>query len=228
MAPRRPIGVNTSAKALRALAAECGLSPLCKPCGWAEKPNIPRPWKQQLPGTPYSPPTPDPLAGLRVTLRGDDRPSTVTGPATPMGPGLLQRGRVSTRYECQGAVMVRTPLGIETPVPRSVVRERARLEDAARATCRCAGLPYPHRVASSPLCEVHPRGVGALRELSRDAYEEGDDERAAALDATAARLERLQGEAYAAAEKRRAAPKTEYKRRVSAAKRDARREGWDV
>lgn len=225
MAPRKPLDVNTSSKALRELASACGLSPLCKPCGWQKK-AVPKAWKQQLPGTPYTPATRDPLEGLAVTLRGDAGPSKVTGPATPMGPSLLQMGRVSTRYECQGAVMVKTPLGLETPVPRSVVRERARLELPDRQTCKCNGLPYPHRVASSPLCEVHPRNPSALREFSRDAYEEGDDDRAADFDATAARLEQLQEEAYRASEKRRGETKSAYQKRISAAKRDARRAGW--
>lgn len=224
--PRKALSVNTSSKALQRLAQECGLSPLCKPCGWSTK-RVPRAWKQQLPGTPYD--AAEALRGLRVTLRGDAAPSEVLGPATPMGPSLLQRGRVSTRYECQGAVMVKTPLGLEVPVPRSVVRERARAaSQPARMTCGCAGLPYPHRVASSQLCESHPRNPAALRELARDAYEEGDDERAATVERAARDLEELQAEAYRAADKRRMEPKSTYKRRLAQAKRDARAEGWDV
>lgn len=226
MAPRRPLGVNTASKALRKLAASCGLSPLCKPCGWDKKANIPRPWKQQLPGTPYD--ATEALRGLQVTLRGDAAPSVVTGPATPMGPGLLQRGRVSTRYECQGAVMVRTPLGIETPVPRSVVRERARLEEPGRQTCNCNGVPWPHRVGSLPACEFSGRGAGPLRELARDAYEVGDDDQADAHERAARALERLQAEMFTAAERRRMQPRSAYQKRVTAAKKDARREGWDV
>lgn len=225
MAPRRPLGVNSSAKALQRLAAEVGLSPLGRTCGWAGR-KVPRAWKQQLPGTAYD--ADEPLRGLRATLRGDDGPSVVVGSATPMGPGLLQRGRVSQRYECQGSVMVRTPLGLEVPVPRSVVRERARLEEPTRATCRCAGLAWPHRVASSPLCELHPRNASALRELARDAYEEGDDDRAAALEGSARKLEQLQADIFRDAEKRAVGGRREYQKRLAAAKRDARREGWDV
>lgn len=225
MPARRPAGVNSSAKALQRLAKECGLSPLCKPCGWPGK-KVPAAWKRQLPGTPYD--AEEPLRGLRATLRGDSAPSVVVGPATPMGPGLLQRGRVSTRYECQGSVMVRTPLGLEVPVPRSVVRERARLAKPARATCRCAGLPYPHRVASSPLCELSPRNAPALRDLARDAYEEGDDDRASELEGRASALERLQMDVFRDAEARAAKGRADYRKRLTAARRDARREGWDV
>jgi len=124
--------------------------------------------------------------------------------------------------------MVRTPLGLEVPVPRSVVRERARLAEPARATCRCSGLPYPHRVASSPLCEHHAENPGALRESARDAYEEGDDERVAVLEGRASALEQLQMDVYGAAQKRAAQGKGVYQKRLTAAKRDARREGWAV
>lgn len=225
MPARRPLGVNSSSKALQRLVKECGLSPLCKPCGWSEK-KVPAPWKRQLPGTPYE--ADEPLRGRAVTLRGDSAPSVVVGPATPMGPGLLQRGRVSTRYECQGSVMVRTPLGLQTPVPRSVVRERMRLEQPERATCRCAGLPYPHRVASSKLCELHPQNAGALRDLARDAYEVGDDERAEEFGGRASALERLQAEVFRDAEMRAVKGRADYRKRLTQAKRDARREGWDV
>lgn len=223
MAPRRPLA--PSSKALAKMARECGLSPLCEPCGWRER-RVPRAWRQQLPGTPYD--ADEPLAGLEVVLRGDDRPSRVVGPATPMGPSLLQMGRVSRRYECQGAVMVKTPLGLETPVPRSVVRERARLADPRRATCRCTGLPYPHRIASSPLCEQHPENAAALRERARDAYEEGDDERAEKLERRAAALDRRAEKAYREAEQRAGETRADYQKRITRAKKHARSQGWRV
>lgn len=219
--------VNTSNKRVAAsMAAGGGPSPLAVSGGWAQK-RVPRAWKRQLPGTPY--PCDDPAIGSRVTLRGDDAPSTVTGCATPTGPGLLQRGRVSDRYEHQGALMVKLPVGVEVPVPRSVVRERQRRErEAGRETCTCTGLPYPHRAASTPLCELHPENAGELTERARDAYETGDDDAAEEFRRRVEAIERRQGAAYQAAEARRAQGGREYRARVSRARKDARSEGWAV
>ena len=241
--------VNTSKKAIRdQMAKGCGPSPLCVPCGFRDK-RVPAAWKYALPGTPYE--ADDPMIGERVTLRGDASPSVVVGVATPIGPGLPQQGRVSKRRECEGALLLRTPLGVVTPVTRSVVRERRRQESKpGRATCTCAGLPYPHREASSPLCELHSASVGELGALASDAWE--DPERAEPRLIAAARraagkrgaavntaddarrvLEELQGRQaamYGEAERRLADPKTkkQYKARVASAKRAARALGWDV
>lgn len=217
--------VNTKNKRVqRSMADGGGPSPLAVSGRWATK-RVPSAWKRQLPGTPY--PCDDAAIGTEVTLRGDDAPSLVTGCATPVGPSLLQRGRVSDRYEHQGALMVRLPVGVEVPVPRSVVRERQRRErEAGRETCTCTGLPFPHRAASSPLCELHPDNAGELAARERDAYEVGDDDAAATFRAAVEDIERRQGEAYRAAEKRRAEGKGAYRKRVSAARRDARSEGW--
>ncbi|MFO0610672.1 MAG: hypothetical protein U0324_46350 [Polyangiales bacterium] len=237
-------GVNTRNKRLRAAMAEgCGPSPLCKPCGFSKKP-VRTEWRVMPPGTPYT--CDDPQVGKLVTLRGDTAPSVVVGCATPMGPGLLQMGRVSKRYECQGALVLRTPLGLHVLVPRSVVVERQRLQRPGRAVCSCTGLPWPHREASSPLCERHPSNPAALAELERAAYEGGERDEARFMAAASrakprARVETMddarrvlaallneQREAYDAADKRRAAPRSEYQKRVSAARREARAEGWDV
>lgn len=239
-------GTNTRAKAIReAMARGCGPSPLCVPCGFAEK-RVPAPWKASPPGTPY--PCDDAAIGSEVLLRGDTLPSRVVGCATPAGPGLLQFGRVSKRRECEGSLLVRTPLGVTIPVARSVVRERQRQRrEPGRATCSCAGLPWPHREGSTPLCERwQGGGLEELRELGRDAYEDDRREpqfiaaaqraargRVAVLTADDARsvveeLTRVQAETYEAAEARRMEPRSAYKKRVTAAKRAARREGWDV
>lgn len=236
--------VNTSNKRIRKQMAEgLGPSPLCLPCGWDGKP-VPSAWLRQMPGTEY--PCDDPRIGEQVTLKGDTAPSTIVGCATPMGPGLLQMGRVSDRYACQGSLVVETPLGLRVPVRRSTVTELKRAAKPGRRTCRCAGLPYPHREGSLPQCELAPGGgVAGLEELARDAYE--GDERDEARFITAARkntrgrvetiedaqrlidaLRQRQAAMYDAADARRMAPRSEYKKRVARAKRDARSEGWDV
>ncbi len=245
-------GVDTRKQAIRdAMAAGCGPSPLCAPCGFASK-RVPDAWKHAMPGTPYEPATPDPLTGKRVVLRGDEEYgsrgfSTVLGPATPIGPSLLQWGRTSKRRECEGAVMVKTPLGVVTPVTRSVVRERLRrAEKPGRATCYCAGLPWPHREASSPLCEKSGGGLAELAELERDAFEgsERDERRFMAAAARASKrenvetvddaraalreLEAAQAELYQRSEARRMEPKKDYKARLAAAKRAVRAAGWKL
>lgn len=235
--------VNTSSKSMeRALSKGCA-SPLCEPCGFAER-RVPAVWKTAQPGTPY--PCDDPMIGETVTLRGDTEPSTVVGCATPVGPSLLQWGRTSRRRECEGALVVRTPLGVETAVTRSVIRERRRQRTKpGRATCSCPGLPYPHREGSSPLCEKHPANLGELSQLSRDAYEGGprDETRFVAAARKAAKrgakvdslddanalvrmLEARQQEDFNAAVKRSMAPRSEYKKRLSAARKSARAAGW--
>lgn len=237
--------VNTGSKKIRAQMAEgCGPSPLCAPCKFSKK-RVPAVWRDALPGTPYA--SKDPLIGTEVILRGDTRPSTIVSAATPIGPSLLQLGRVSQRRQCEGAVIVKTPLGIRTPVTRSVVRERKRLAKPERAVCTCGGLPYPHRVASSPLCTQSDVSLEALADLSRDAYEGGErDEarfiaaarkaggrksRVSSVDEAArlfADLQRGQEELYHAADKRRMEPKSVYKKRLSDQRAMARKMGWSV
>jgi len=238
-------GVNTSNKNVkRSMERGSGPSPLALGCGWDRKSRVVPAWKRQLPGTEY--PCNDRMLGESVTLRGDTAPSRIVGCATPLGPGILQDGRVSDRYACQGSLVVETPLGLRVPVPRSKVVERRRASKPGRATCSCPGLPYPHREASSPHCEKHPSNASALEELARDAYEGGEaDERrlfAAArkakrtatvetLDDARALISSLQTEQEAmfrAAEKRRAEPRKAYKARVAAAKKDARAKGWKL
>lgn len=239
-------GVNTSKKKIREqMASGCGPSPLCRPCGFSKK-RVPAVWNTALPGTEY--PCDDPAIGAEVTLRGDLAPSRVVGCATPIGPSILQHGRVSKRRECEGALVVETPLGLRIPVTRSVVRERRRqASKPGRKTCSCAGMPYPHREGSSPLCERHPDNVVQLAELARDAYEGGDADEARFI-ASAARaskrgasvstiddaqavlraFETRQADDYQKAETRRLAPRREYKARLAKAKAALRAEGWDV
>lgn len=238
--------VNTSKRSIRdAMAAGCGPSPLCVPCGFRDKP-VPSAWKTSMPGTPY--PCDDPAIGSEVVLRGDSAPSVVVGCATPVGPSLLQLGRVSQRRQCEGALLVRTPLGIVTPVTRSVVRERKRrTSKPGRATCYCAGVAHPHREGSTPLCEKHPDNLGELVALSRDAYEGGerDEVRFIASASRAAKgrakvetvddanafvhaLEARQVEDYQKSEARRMEPRKVYKARLAKAKAEARRMGWAV
>lgn len=217
--------VNTRNKRVRKSMAEGGgPSPLAVSGDWKNK-RVPRAWKQQLPGTAY--PCNDPAIGSEVLLRGDAELSEVVGCATPVGPSLLQRGRVSDRYEHQGALMVRLPLGVEVPVPRSVVRERQRLaREPSRETCSCTGVPFPHRKGSLVECLYSAGGVEALADRARDRYEEGDDDGQREALALLAAVEARQGARYQDAERRRAEGKGAYRKRVSAAKRDARSEGW--
>lgn len=220
-------------------------SPLCVPCGFDKK-RVPDAWKHATPGTPY--PCSDPMIGEKVTLRGDTAPSTVVGCATPVGPSLLQWGRTSKRRECEGSLVVRTPLGVETAVTRSVVRERRRqATKPGRATCSCTGVPYPHREGSTPLCERAGGGLEELGALARDAYEGGarDEARFIAAASRAAKrgvkvetiddaaavlrgLEARQVEEFNASMKRAMAPRSEYRKRVAAAKKAAREAGWDL
>lgn len=102
---------------------------LCKLCGWEGR-MLPRAWVESPPGAPYA--GKSKLLGSKVRLRGDTVDSVVVSLATPVGPSLLQTGRLSRRASCEGAVIVRTPLGagaIETAVRKSVVRERRRLDE---------------------------------------------------------------------------------------------------
>ncbi len=117
---------------------ECACEGLCAACGWNTK-RVPRAWLEQGPGTPY--PGSSKLIGQRVTLRGDEVASTIVATATPLGETVFQAGRRSERYKCQGAFIVSTPLGrgtIETPVAKSVVRERMR---APRREGNCPDAP---------------------------------------------------------------------------------------
>jgi hypothetical protein len=114
--------------ASRVKVEECphvdGKPGLCGVCGWQGH-RVPRAWLEERPGTPY--PGKSRLVGARVRLRGDDRDSTVTGVATPLGGTLF--GKNSKRRQCEGSYVVATPFGrgaIETVVPKSVVRERRR------------------------------------------------------------------------------------------------------
>ena len=241
-------GANTKSKAMqRALKKGCA-TPLCEPCGFAEK-HVPTPWRYSQPGTPY--PCDDPLIGEKVWLRGDTGPAEILGCATPVGPSLLQLDRVSKRRQCEGALVVDSPRWGRHAVTRSVVRERRRRKSKpGRKTCYCAGIPHPHREASSPLCEKHPDNLARLHELSRDAYEgrERDEVRfiesarraakrkvAAPVvetiedaNAVVAALDARQQENYFAALGRSVAPRSEFKKRVSAARKSARSQGWNV
>lgn len=240
-------GVNTSKKAMReAMAEGCGINPLCGPCDFAKKP-VPEAWRTMPPGWSYETAAPDPLAGRVFTLRGSDALYVVVGPATPIGPGIMQYNRVSKRRQCEGAVIVRSPLGVDFPLTRSVVRERLRQTKPGRGTCACVAVPYPHREGSTPLCERHPDNLGQLAELSRDAYEGGERDEARFIasarraskrgakvetveDANAVlrSLEAKQVEEYQKSERRRMAPRREYRARLARAKAALRAEGWAV
>lgn len=237
-------GADFQSKAMKPYFETGCASPLCVPCGYDKK-RVPDAWKHAAPGTAY--PCNDPMIGEKVVLRGDTEPSTVVGCATPVGPSLLQWGRTSKRRECEGALMVRTPLGVETPVTRSVVRERRRQRTKpGRATCSCTGVPYPHREGSTPLCERVGGGLEELAALSRDAYEGGERDEARfiaaaskaakrgvkveTIDDAAAVLGGLQArqvEEFNAATARMMAPRSDYKKRVAAAKKSAREAGWN-
>lgn len=128
---------------------------LCRLCGWEGK-TLPRAWVEERPGTPYA--GKSKLLGAKVRLRGDEVESVVVSLATPVGPSLMQTGRLSRRASCEGAVIVRTPLGagaIETAVRKSVVRERRRLDERGR----CPDAPS-YSAASL---------AAAVAELERDA-----------------------------------------------------------
>lgn len=118
---------NTSApRSKRSKREEHTCAGLCAECQWNPA-RVPEPWFAQRPGTPYA--APSPLIGRTVTLRGDDRPSTVVSVATPLGESIFQHGRRSRRYKCGRSFILRTPFGrgyIETAVPGAVVRERLR------------------------------------------------------------------------------------------------------
>lgn len=142
-------------ESVRVKRAECGLSPLCEPCGFRERPNIPEAWQDLPAGASY--PCDSPLIGTSVTFR-DGVTAEVVSCATPIGPSLLQTNRVSDRYACQGAYTVRSPLGFEWPVPKSIIHERQRLERRG-GVCEHTGsdLPWPHRPGSHVGCFLHPQ-----------------------------------------------------------------------
>lgn len=194
----RAMGINVTSKAMQKLLQEgCG-SPMCAACGWNQK-RVPGAWKASPPGVPY--PCTSKLLGKAVTLRGDDRPSTVVGCATPLGESLLQTGKRSDRYRCQGAFLVKTPLGVVIPVPRSVVRERRReregncpdqptyaagtVQQMERAAKRAGDhpqrgqdIPFPHRRGSSACCtlsSVHPDDLERDLDDARDGVLDEDD-----------------------------------------------------
>lgn len=176
---------------------------LCKLCEWEGK-RVPAPWVELPAGAPYE--GSSPLKGKRVKLRGDTVESVVVGLATPLGGSLLQGNR-SRAYKCQGSYIVRTPLGsgsIETPVPKSVVRERRRVREglcpddtpvssadvrlgmvrelAREATRRkkhpwdlVAELPFPHRKGGSPCCINSPVNPDKLTAMV-EAYAESGEE----------------------------------------------------
>lgn len=128
-------------------------------CGWEGR-TLPRSWVELPPGAPYA--GRSKLLGSKVRLRGDEVDSVVVSLATPVGPSLLQTGRLSRRASCEGAVIVRTPLGagaVETAVRKSVVRERRRLDERGQ----CPDAPSYSAQALR----------AAVAELERDAKRTG-------------------------------------------------------
>lgn len=126
---------------------------LCRLCNWEGR-TLPRPWVELPPGAPYE--GKSKLLGSKVRLRGDEVDSVVVSLATPVGPSLMQTGRLSRRASCEGAVIVRTPLGagaIETAVRKSVVRERRRLEE--RGQCPDVGQWTPQSLRAAVLEAEH-------------------------------------------------------------------------
>lgn len=189
--------VNFRSKKIQDLVARLGcVSPLCETCDWGEK-RVPAAFKALPPGSPY--PGKSKLIGTKVTLRGETAPSTILGTATPVGESLLQTGRRSKRYACQGAFVVRTPLGIETVMPKSVVRERQRvregncpdqatyapgtvqqMERAARRDGdhpqRGQDLPFPHRKGSSACCTFSTSHTDDLERELREVWDGREEE----------------------------------------------------
>jgi len=182
---------------------ECG-GGLCKACGWAEK-RVPEAWLEQGPGTPY--PGRSKLLGQKVTLKAGEPPSTIVSTATPLGETIFQQGR-SLRYKCQGAFIVRTPFGsgaIETPVPKSVVRERMRapkregncedqpvyrgsemkgfsssvereaLKAGRHPYDQVGELPFPHRKGSTPCCNNSTLNPASLDRLIAAWVDSGEE-----------------------------------------------------
>lgn len=139
----------------RVLVESCPHGPgtgLCRLCGW-EGHRVPRAWAELPPGTPYE--GASKLIGQKVKLRGDELESVVIGLATPVGPSLLQTGRLSRRASCEGAFIVRTKLGagfVETPVRKSVVRERRRLEE--RGQCPDAAIYSSAAALAASVAEI--------------------------------------------------------------------------
>lgn len=161
----------------RLAAAACGVSPLCVPCGWRKsdgtmKRGVKKAWLELGPGRPVK--CASKLLGRKVPLKGGGE-GEIVGCATPLGESLLQTDRRSRRYKCQGAVLLKTPLGVVVPVPASVARERMRVReglcpDAVRyekgmvavmereairrgfPLVQGQDLPFPHRKGSSACC----------------------------------------------------------------------------
>lgn len=179
-------------------------SPSAARCDWGKRRRVPKAWHTQRPGTPY--PCNSHLVGREVTLRGDPRPSTVMGCATPLGATAL--GKRSSKRACEGAMVLRSGFGrfggIDTPVPTSTVRrglrraaERMcpdaptygpelrgvvqRVEAEARAARRhpfdlVNELPFPHRIGSSPCCGSSPYSPRRLDALALAWRDSGEEE----------------------------------------------------
>lgn len=263
----------------REKAARCAASPLGVDCGWCGPEGTPKrgvkaEWLRQKAGTPY--PCNSKLLGKEVPLRGGGT-GRIVGCATPLGESLLQTGKRSRRYKCQRAFLVKLPIGVEVPIPGSVVRERRRVRegncpDAVRyergmalsmereATregyhwMRGNDLPFPHRKGSTPCCTSASNYHGALEDLFTQAMEmdppspEFDvrvlDEVRRALPKhlrVTTRLRGLEdvpkaidiirdhcGDLWRAKEVASSETKRAYQKKISAAKRARRLQGWDT
>lgn len=149
-------------------------------CGIGRK-RVPKSWRETPPGQPVDCPKRDAgRVGSEVELRREGT-VRVVGCASPVLPSSKARALRSPRYRCQGAWWVKTPLGIEFAVPKSIVRERKRTltrgercereillpsrlvkewvdsgaltPEAVRDIGLPEGdLPFPHRRGSSPCC----------------------------------------------------------------------------
>lgn len=151
---------------------------LCKVCNW-NLARTPHAWLDQGPGTPY--PCTSRVLGRSVVMKRDDpkNPSKIVACATPIGANIHRSGKRAHRQRCQSSFMVQSPLGITTPVPRSVVQGRLRwaksepcldyspqavdpayIESIVRENTRAGrhpgndidDLPFPHRAGSSACC----------------------------------------------------------------------------
>lgn len=193
----KPRASKPAKESARLRRAACGLSPLCEPCQFSERPNVPPEWQNLPAGASY--PCDSPLIGSAVTFR-DGVTAEVVSCATPIGESLLQTGRRSNRYGCQGAYTVRSPLGFEWPVPKSVIHERQRLPK--RGVCEHTGsdLPWPHRPGGHVGCFLHPN-------------HDPSDPRVA--------------EAWRRHQERQLEGRASYKARVGEAKRERLALGWE-
>jgi hypothetical protein len=175
----------------RLKAAACGVSPLCLECEWRKpdgsvKRGVPSSWLTLGPGREV-PCKSSKLLGRKVPLKGGGE-GEIVGCATPLGESLLQTGTRSRRYKCQGALLLKTPLGVIVPVPASVARERMRVREgncpdavtyargmvatmerealrAGHSLVMGQDLPYPHRKGSSVCCVNASKYHGALDDL---------------------------------------------------------------